>query len=184
MPDNTAPMSDLDGLLDGLPAVEKTAPPSQSPEETAKIEKLNTKVPGLTLTYGNLQELDLTEEEALKFSELKKLYNGSVHLIRTVRKSYIVRECKQIEWRNKAIEIQTDLEKATQKLISEGRDEATTNKILDMLYQEKIVCWLMVYPQMEPHVLRSELPPGEVSTIFECTMMAQGFGQKIVPIKL
>ncbi|TXH14012.1 MAG: hypothetical protein E6R03_10225 [Hyphomicrobiaceae bacterium] len=159
-------------------------PSTLSPAEQAKVDKLNEKVPGLDLTYGNLLELDLTEEDALRFAALKQQYGNTLHLVRTVRKAYLVRECKQIEWRNKVLEIQSDLQKARSTAESQGKDPEHVEKTLDMIFQEKVISWLLVEPKMEAHELRATLPPGEVETLFNCVMMAQGYNQRVVPIKL
>jgi hypothetical protein len=176
---------DLEELISRVPAANKPEE-TVTPEAKAELERKAQKVPGLDLTFLDLEALEITEEEATKLAEVKKRYSESndVHLVRTVKRPYLVRECKRIEWRNKVLEIQSDIGKIRQKLATDGKDQDVVENILDMVLQEKIVSWLLVHPTMEVHELRTNLPPGEVETLFKCIMMAQGFGQNIIPIKI
>ncbi len=151
--------------------------------EKARLERLKEKIPGLELTYGDAEDLSLSDADVKSIQEAKSLYEVPLHLIRTYRTAYLVKECARIEWRNKMMEWQTAFAAAREQMASENKDPTSIEQILNMLLQERVVSFLLVHPKMEPMQLR-RLPPGEIDTIFNGIMMALGFNQPVVPIKI
>jgi hypothetical protein len=159
-------------------------PQGEAPKaEQERLEKLRAKIPGLDLTYGDAEDLSLTEEDIKAIQETKKQYEASLHLIRTYKSAYLVRECSRIEWRNKLMEWNTSLQQAREQMAAENKDPNSIEQIVNMLSQERIVAWLLVHPKLEALQLR-RLPPGEIETIFNGIMIALGFNQPVVPIRI
>jgi DNA repair ATPase RecN len=175
-------MSDMDDELREIVAAAPKSANAPTPAELANA-KLKEKIPGLELTFGDAEELALTESDIGQLQEIKKKYEIPVHLLRTIRGAYAIKECTRIEWRNKMLEYQRSLGEAREQMTAEGRDPTYIESILNMLLQEKVVSWLLIYPTIDSMSVR-RMPPGEVETIFNGIMMALGFNQPTVPIKL
>ncbi len=172
---------DIQELVKSLPSAAQVK--DLPKEDQERLAKLESKVPGLELTYGDAEQLMLSEEDIKNLQETKKQYEVPLHLLRTYRAVYLVRECSRIEWRNKMTDWQGALAQARDQMLAENKDQAAINTVLDMLLQERVVAWLLVHPKIDQMTLR-RMPPGEVESLYQAILVAQGFGQQVVPLKI
>jgi hypothetical protein len=173
--------ADIQELMKNVPSAPQVK--DLPKEDQEKLAKLESKIPGLDLTYGDAEQLMLSEEDIKNIQETKKQYEVPLHLVRTYRAAYLVRECARIEWRNKMMEWQGALAQARDQMLAENRDQAAIQNVLDMLLQERVVAWLLVHPKIDQMALR-RFPPGEVETLYGAILQAQGFGQQVLPLKI
>lgn len=161
-------------------AATDTSTPPVKPERDPKA-----KIPGLELTWGDAEILELTDEGINELVKLKAANPQSRLNLIPLRdgKMFIARNCSRTEWRQVVSELQgADTDRARVQNDPNLSAQAIEQQI-NMLAEDRLVARFLVHPKLSVLEVR-DMDPGDVKCLHDSILMGIGFAQPPRSIKL
>lgn len=118
-------------------------------------------------------------DEGKQVVEQAKQAGASVFTIQVGDQFYVFRSLGRFEYQNMMIE----QSKVAEKLMNEAPNQIAGRVMVEMRNQDEVVQKATLWPRLDPSNVKT-VGAGVVETLHNSIMLASGFGQEPMPIKL
>lgn len=174
---------------EGLPAQQPVAEePQLLPNGLPKHADRNpeAKIPGISLTWGDLASMDLEEEEEGRFvraaAEAKQTVRNP-HMIFLAGKPYVHRTVSRRELSQIRTDVASQVEAKAEGAPENLDPQALRGQLMKDTMEEMLVIRCCLYPKYDKISVREE-DAGVISSLHDSIVEASGFSQQAMPIRL